>query len=346
MKQIIINTQEELDKIKIVNADEELVISTAGLKLNCVIEIFGNLILKVNIDTSWSENRFFRANSSPRIEAWANSSPRIETWENSSPRIEAWANSSPRIETWENSSPRIEAWENSSPSIVARENSSPRIVARENSSPSIVARANSSPSIVAWANSSPRIEAWENSSPRIEARENSVIRGMQLSIKCTVELFSCATLIIPFNLVLKVKKSKSANIQRVKPITDWFDRNGIKKKKKIILYKKVSKDFKTQENTNNETVWVIGSALEHPNWNPSEEECGEGKYHACSHPYFCDDFRNQIGDKYIAIEIALEDLFEWKENCQYPHKIAFRKGKVLFECDRFGEKISKISEDK
>lgn len=78
--------------------------------------------------------------------------------------------------------------------------------------------------------------------------------------------------------------------------------------------------------------------IEHPTWEPEINECGKGKFHACSRPYFCDEFRDQKEDRYIAIEIQTKDLYEW-ENAQYPHKIAFRKGKVLYECDKYGIKL-------
>ena len=126
---------------------------------------------------------------------------------------------------------------------------------------------------------------------------------------------------------------------------DWFETNGIEKKGSVILYKKVSKDFKTQEGTENETRWKIGTTLNHPKWNPEERECGEGKYHACSKPYFCDDFRNGTDDKYIAIKINSKDLYEWKKP-EYPHKIAFRKGKILFECDKEGSAIKVLEGEK
>ena len=103
------------------------------------------------------------------------------------------------------------------------------------------------------------------------------------------------------------------------------------------MYKKVSKDFKTQENTRNETHWEIGKTLDHPNWSPSTQECGEGKFHACSYPYFCDEFRNLPNDRYVAIEIDIQDLYSWP-NPSYPTKIAFRKGTVLYECDKYGNK--------
>lgn len=137
---------------------------------------------------------------------------------------------------------------------------------------------------------------------------------------------------------LKFKKSKNVKVQWIKPV-GWFENNGVEKKSKVILYKRVSKDFKTQEETPNETLWVIGSTVDHPSWNPSSGECGEGKFHACSKPYFCDEFRNEKqDDKYIAIQINLQDLYEWK-NPQYPHKIAFKKGKILYEVNKWGEKI-------
>lgn len=54
----------------------------------------------------------------------------------------------------------------------------------------------------------------------------------------------------------------------------------------------------------------------------------------------CDEFRNEIGDRYIAIRVALVDVYVWEDHPSYPYKIGFRKGKVLYECDRFGEKIT------
>jgi hypothetical protein len=250
-----------------------------------------------------------RGNSS--VVAWGNSSvvarenSSVEAWENSS--VEAWGNSS--VVAWGNSS--VVAWENSS--VVAWGNSS--VEARENSS------------VVAWGNSS--VEAWGN----------SIVRIFWDTAKVILHGFSVAFLPISIKVDIK-KESKYAIIQTTQDL-GWFERNCIEQTKKVILYKKVSKDFKTREKTANETHWKIGKTLTHKNWSPDREECGEGKFHACSRPYFCDEFRNNIGDRYIAIEIALEDLHEWKNSPSYPYKIAFRKGKVLFECDKFGKEIKK-----
>ena len=238
------------------------------------------------------------------------------------------------------------AWENSS--VVARENSS--VVARENSS--VVAWGNSS--VVAWENSSvvarenSSVVAWGNSS--VVARENSSVVARENSSVVAwgnvgVHLFSDYATVILFMFSVcwqlakgKIeKKSENATIITPKQL-DFFENNGIEKKEKIILYKKVSKDFKTQENTSNETLWSVGSTIEHLSWNPEISECGEGKFHACSRPYFCDEFRSEKEDIYIAIEIELKDTYQWK-NPEYPHKIAFRKGLVLYQCDKFGKKI-------
>ena len=119
----------------------------------------------------------------------------------------------------------------------------------------------------------------------------------------------------------------------------WFERNAVEEKPKVVLYKRVSKDFKTQEGMKNETLWALDSKVTHPDWKPTSGECGEGKFHACSRPYFCDEFRHAQGDRYIAIEIKSKDLHEWKDSPEYPHKIGFREGKVLYECDRMGRRL-------
>jgi len=113
----------------------------------------------------------------------------------------------------------------------------------------------------------------------------------------------------------------------------WLEKEKLEiKDGSVILYKRVSHDFKTQEGTKNETIWSIGSTLEHPAWKPDDKEFGEGKYHACSRTKFCDIFRNKSDDRYIKLKVRIEDMYAW-ENPFYPSKIAFRKGIVLGECD-------------
>ena len=216
------------------------------------------------------------------------------------------------------------AWGNSS--VVARGNSS--VVARENSS------------VEAWENSS--VVAWGNSS--VVARENS---GVHCYTTGLVLLFGFAVVWIEkqikdCNIQKKSKKSTIIVAIKKQPKNGkpevWFDNEAVENKKTVILYKKVSKDFKTQEGKVNETQWTLGSILEHKTWNPSSQECGEGKFHACSRPYFCDEFRSLKDDKYIALEINKKDLYAW-ENPRYPHKIGFRKAKVLYVCNKHGKKI-------
>jgi hypothetical protein len=139
------------------------------------------------------------------------------------------------------------------------------------------------------------------------------------------------------------KKSPTATIitpEFRKGTDGWLDHQGIEDTEAVILFKRVSKDLKTQEGTPRETTWPIGATLEHPAWRPHTAECGAGKFHACSRPYFCDEFRNgDRSDRYIAIQIAKADLYAWP-NPEYPHKIAFRKGTVLHECTRTGAPIA------
>ena len=106
----------------------------------------------------------------------------------------------------------------------------------------------------------------------------------------------------------------------------------------VIIYKRVSYDFKTQEGTKNETVWTIGREIEVPNLNPDEQEYEEGKFHACNKPWHCDEFRLNADDKYIAIKARREDM-EFYPNGIYPNQIAFKKGFVMYECDVDGNEI-------
>jgi hypothetical protein len=197
------------------------------------------------------------------------------------------------------------------------------VVARENSA--VEARENAS--VVAWGNAS------------VVARGNVCVWAYSDCASITLFLYAVCYLLSKAKII---KKSETATIitpKNEKGVRGWLDREGIEiKKNNVILFKRVSADYKTQENTKNETHWKIGETLEHPDWKPELSECGENKFHACSRPYFADEFRSNKDDKYIAIEIQKADLYVW-ENSEYPHKIAFRKGKVLFECNRFGKEI-------
>ena len=196
-----------------------------------------------------------------------------------------------------------------------------------------VARDNSS--VEAWGNSS--VEARDNSS--VVARGNVVVRVFSDCLRKVV-LYGFAVAFVSASITVQIeKKSKYCHIQIVKDL-GWFERNAVEQTPVVVLYKKVSKDLKTQERTTNETTWAIGTTLTVPNWNP-DSECGPGKFHACSRPYFCDEFRNVTGDRYIAVSINLEDLHEWKDVPEYPHKISFKSGTVLYECDKFGKEIKR-----
>lgn len=206
------------------------------------------------------------------------------------------------VETYENSC--VEAYENS------------YVEAYENSC------------VIAYDNS--YVEAYDNS--RVEAYD--IVSVNYCSENCVVNLYNNAV------CVCKTKEHQitafgNAYIQMLKE-QSFIEGHGIEiKDNKIIIYKRVSSEFKTQEGTKNETLWEIGSTVTHPKWHPEGSECGGGKFHGVAKPYIADEFRNVIGDKYIAIEVNVSDLYEYK-NASYPHKIAFREGKVLYECDRYG----------
>lgn len=109
---------------------------------------------------------------------------------------------------------------------------------------------------------------------------------------------------------------------------------------KTILFKAVSPELRTQEGTRNVTTYHIGKMITVPKWNPRDQECGAGKFHACDTPMHANGYRqHNFGNRFIAISIAVKDLYAWPEATRrHPTKIAFRKGKVLFECDHTGRR--------
>ncbi len=189
---------------------------------------------------------------------------------------------------------------------------------------------------MAWGSSS--VVAWGSSS--VEARGATAVHVH--SDASEVSLFGFAVAILIVKTLKVIKKAKTATIVRPKlaaGAAGWLEGQGVVVESgAVVLYKRVSKDWQTQENTKNATTWAVGSTLTHPSWNPKGGECGEGKFHACSRAYFCDEFREKKDDRYVAISVKKKDLYAWP-NPSYQHKIAFRAGTVLYECDRHGKKI-------
>ncbi len=356
MNKIIIKTQAEWDALP--KSFEEFT--------HIYIESVPDFWLSVNNKIG---NARVVARESSHVEAWGSS--HVVAWESS--HVEAWGSS--HVEAWGSS--HVEAWGSShvvareSSHVVARESShvvareSSHVVARESShvvareSSHVVARGSShveawgSSHVVAWESS--HVEAWESShveawgSSHVEAWGSShVVASNEVAIHnhsaSTVIEIAGYAVIFALKIAKFIKKSETSTIINLPPrqysVEEWNEReNTDKNEDKIILYKKVSSDWKTQEGEKNETVWLVGSVMSHPSWNPSEEECGEGKFHACSRAYFCDEFRDKPNDRYIAIEVDPSDMFTWSEP-SYPHKAAFKAGKVLYECDRYGKKIN------
>jgi len=208
---------------------------------------------------------------------------------------------------------------------VAKARESSHVVARESSH--VVARESS------------HVEAWESS--HVEAWGSVAVHVHSDAAAATLYAFAVAWAIAKKAKI--VRKSKTCRI--VKPVrgkgtAGWLTDEAIAPKAgHVVLYKRVSSDWKTQEGTANETSWTPSSTLTHPSWSPKDSECGEGKYHACSRTYFCDEFRDKRGDRYVAIRVATKDLYACPGG-DYPHKVAFRRGTVLFDVDRYGKEIA------
>jgi hypothetical protein len=202
--------------------------------------------------------------------------------------------------------------------------------------------AHGSSSVVAYGSS--RVDAYDSSrvdahgSSRVDAYDSSRVDAYDSS-RVNLKTFSVAFI---NSKTCKIIKGKYATViipKRPQNIKQWIDFEGIKKQdKNILLYKRVSKDWLTQEGTPNETCWKPGTKFKHSAWEPKTEECGAGKYHACSFPAACNEFRKTDGDRYVCLSVKPADCYFWKDG-SYPHKIAVRSGTVLYECDFMGEKI-------
>jgi hypothetical protein len=176
-------------------------------------------------------------------------------------------------------------------------------------------------------------------SSTVRAYDSSCVHNHSTSTG--LELLGCAVAIL-VRITKKLKRGKLATVVKPKAAigaTGWLSNHGIRPVRGFaVLYKRVSKAMLTQEGTPNETKWAVGSTLEHPAWSPKDEECGAGKFHACPAPFFCDTYRDSRGDVYVAIKVAVRDMYAWPEP-QHPHKIAFRKGTVLHVCDINGKAL-------
>ena len=178
-------------------------------------------------------------------------------------------------------------------------------------------------------------------SSTVTACDSSTVRAYGSST--VLDLFGFAVAILWTSAIIR-RKGKQAKVVRQKAMSpktlnDWVELDAVESEGAFLtLYKRVSALWLTQEGTSNETKWEPGLTLTHANYDPESQECGPGKYHACSAPFFCDEFRSEEGDRYVAIKVAKKDCYLWP-NASFQHKIAFRKGLVLHEVDVNGRKI-------
>jgi hypothetical protein len=325
MDRVIVRSQSDLDALP-ERFEQYTVIEIRVPERTCILitKVRENSTVEARDNSSvvaWESSRVVvRENS--RVEAQGNS--RVVARDNSSvvargnSSVEVWGNS--RVEAWESST--VEAWENSR--VVARGSS--RVVARDNSS----------------------VEVWGNST--VEARDNSSVVAWGAGVcrvfssGAHVELHGHAVALLQSDGASALRKSGTATILQVPPpewtVEGWIEREGITEcDGRVVLFKRVSQDWLTQEGQPWETCWQPGTSLTHPVWQPDDRECGAGKFHACSRPYFCDEFHQEENDRYVAIAVRREDMHAWRQPL-YPHKIAVRAAEVLYECDRFGRRTS------
>jgi hypothetical protein len=239
MKEIIIKTQDELDKLPDKFEKYTQIIIQGGNYCN-------RIIIKVARGNSSVEAR---GNSS--VEAWGNSS--VEAWGNSS--VVAWGNSS--VVARGNSS--VVAWENSS--VVARGNSS--VVARGNSS--VEAWENSS--VVAWENSS--VEAWGNSSVKVFSEYCNIKKALQETVIIYIDTKGKPK---------KVSKTASVIFKKTAKYTkkDFLEiyENNKADKEHIYLYKSVNPKTNCDFYTGKIKYEGI---VKCPDWKSNkEQECGSG----------------------------------------------------------------------
>ncbi len=338
MKEIYIKTQAELDKLTHIEADEAVYIETnETLTLKANINIFG--FIKIAAKIIYNASAVLRENAG--AELWGNA--RAVLRENASAVLRENAGAV----LWENASAVLR--ENAS--AVLRENAG--AVLRENAGAELWGNARAAlwgnaravlrenASAVLWGNAraelwgNARAELWENA--RAELRGNAVSWCLSANVK--IDLFGFSVAFCPLDIKAKItRKQKTAVIQRTKIEKNFHKREAVTGKAGGILYKRVSKDYLTQEGMPNETKWTVGTTVVCSKWNPKGAECGDGKFHACSRPYFCDEFRSEKpDDRYVAILVKKADTYTWPDP-QYPHKIGFRQGTVLHECDWMGEK--------
>jgi hypothetical protein len=307
MAKILISNQEEFDRIKIIQYDDEVIFESNSILVNCVLEVYGILRLKGNNYCDRSNNRYILLKGNGQVHS------------------ESWSSSQVHIVSMDSSQVHSVSWDSSQVHIVSMDSSQVHSDSRDSSQVHSESMDSSQVHSVSWDSSQVHIVCYNYSIIFANRLASLYIRGYSVAL-------------LPDDFVIKINKEDTCVVQRYKVQESFFERNRVKVENGVcVLYKKVSKKYKTQEDTRNETVWTIGSIVEHKQWEPTGSECGEGKFHACSRPYFCDEFRNNVGDKYIAIEVRMENVCEWK-NPEYPHKIGFRKGLVVYECDKYGNK--------
>ena len=101
---------------------------------------------------------------------------------------------------------------------------------------------------------------------------------------------------------------------------------------KVILYKATDENYRTR----NGFQYTIGEMAIAPDWEDIDIECGKG-LHLCHHPVCCKEFIT--ARHYLACEVKVIDLRIYSSKPEFPDKLRAKSCRVLYEVDRWGNKI-------
>jgi len=125
-----------------------------------------------------------------------------------------------------------------------------------------------------------------------------------------------------------------------KTVEEWLEKYKVQiVDDYCLLYKGTNKEYQTQRGTS----WRVGEDTTALDWEDREDiECGYG-LHFCHHPICCEQFTDV--KHYLACQIKVSDIRIYKDQPQHPDKIRAKSCKVLYEVDRWGEKINPPKRD-
>jgi hypothetical protein len=287
--------------------------------------------------TEYKGEQFAELRGNSHAELWGNS--HAELWGNSHAELrgnshaELWGNS--HAELWGNSHAELREnshavlWENSH--AVLWENS--HAVLRGNSHAEL--RENSH--AVLWENS----HAVLRGNSHAELRENShaVLRGNSHAVLWGNSHAQCKS---PYACGILKFIASSCTGRHIgdKPIKpeEYLQSCGIEiKRKAVILYKSVTKDF--TDHKTGQIKYLIGKEVVCPDWDADfKGECGYGLHLS---PTIQQAISFNDSGTYLACRVKVANISSLPAFAEYPDKIRVKTCKPLYQVDKEGNKLSK-----